>query len=505
MGSADEPTDEFEAQGAGPVAAVIDPPLIAAGKRLGARYRLERPLGHGGMASVWLATDERLDRQVAVKILSDALAHDDEYLDRFRREAHVVAGLQHPNLVPVYDFGAGGRPYLVMEYIPGGDLAWRAKAGDVPDPESLARELLSALRHIHSAGVLHRDIKPQNVLIDAVGHARLTDFGIAQPRDATALTKTGHVIGTESYIAPEVKEGARASERADLYALGVVLADVAREGAGAGLWELIDRLRDDDPDCRPRSAAAALATLDRRRRHVSGTATQPFAAGPPTEAAAAGAPGPTPFEPSPTGVQRPAPRRRTAVGLLAAGLIVVALVVGLALSGGEDGSGVDVRERGERSQADASGGGADAAPADAPADDAPPAETAVPADEDPGATEVVDAGSSDDGLALNTEGKNLIDAGDPDAAIPVLERAVSALEGSGDELNYNYALFNLANALRLAGRPDEAIPLLEQRLDYPDQQDVVQAELDAALAAAGRHKPGKGPKWSARRIRSRRG
>ena len=266
MGTGDEPTDELDGPEQGPAVAVADPPLIAAGRRLGERYRLERPLGHGGMASVWLATDERLDRQVAVKILSETLAHDDEYLGRFRREAHVVAGLQHPNLVSVYDFGAGERPYLVMEYIPGGDLAERVDAGDVPDPESLARELLSALRHIHSAGVLHRDIKPQNVLIDATGHARLSDFGIAQPRDATALTKTGQVIGTESYIAPEVKQGARASERADLYALGVVLADVAREGAGAGLWEL------DRPPARSRPRAPA--TLGRRRsRHPRPPAT----------------------------------------------------------------------------------------------------------------------------------------------------------------------------------------------------------------------------------------
>ena len=216
------------------------------------------------MAVVWLATDERLGRQVAVKVLSDTLATDEQYLARFRREARIAASLQHPNLVAVYDYDAGERPYLVMEYVEGGDLAERLEAGDAPrSARSSPRELLSALRHIHAAGVLHRDIKPQNVLIDADGHARLTDFGIAQPADATSLTRTGHVIGTESYIAPEVKDGEPASERSDLYALGVVLADAAREGAGAALWELIDRLRDPDPERRPRSAAAALAALER--------------------------------------------------------------------------------------------------------------------------------------------------------------------------------------------------------------------------------------------------
>ncbi|MQA76144.1 MAG: protein kinase [Solirubrobacterales bacterium] len=208
---------------------LLDEPVIASGRRLAERYRLERPLGHGGMAAVWLATDERLGRPVAIKVLSDALATDDEYLGRFRREAQVAARLQHPNLVGVYDFDAGLRPYLVMEYVGGGDLASRLDAGDAPDPERLARELLLALRHMHAAGVLHRDIKPQNVLIDADGRARLTDFGIAKPHDAASLTRTGEVIGTESYIAPELMAGDSASERSDLFALGVVLAD-------AGYW-----------------------------------------------------------------------------------------------------------------------------------------------------------------------------------------------------------------------------------------------------------------------------
>ena len=261
---------------------------------------LERRLGAGGMSVVWLATDERLGRPVAIKILSDTLTADGEYIGRFRREAKVAASLQHPNLVSVYDFGSGERPYLVMEYIEGGDLATRVERGDVPDPERLARELLAALRHIHGAGVLHRDIKPQNVLIDEHGHARLTDFGIAQPRDAASLTRTGQVIGTEAYIAPEVKSGEPASERSDLYALGVLLADVAREGAGAPLWTLTDRLRDREPELRPPPPP---------RRSPSSSATTPI--GPPGE--------PTqryevtdargPFEPSLT-ASRAAPRGR---------------------------------------------------------------------------------------------------------------------------------------------------------------------------------------------------
>ena len=216
MGREDQPTDEVEtARGR---AALAEPPLIAPGRLLGKRYRLERRLAHGGMAVVWLAFDERLRRPVAIKVLSDSLAGDTEYLGRFDREAKLAAGLQHPNLVSIYDFDAGQRPYLVMEYVEGGDLAERIAAGDAPPAVAVARELLSALRHIHAAGVLHRDVKPQNVLVDRDGHAHLTDFGIARPRNATAITRAGHVIGTERYLAPEVMAGEPASERSDLFA-----------------------------------------------------------------------------------------------------------------------------------------------------------------------------------------------------------------------------------------------------------------------------------------------
>jgi eukaryotic-like serine/threonine-protein kinase len=454
-------------------------PLLVAGRRLGGRYLLRRPLGRGGMAAVWLATDERLGRPVAIKVLSDTVAGDREFLDRFRREARVAAGLQHPNLVQVYDFDAGERPYLVMEYIEGGSLAERFAEHDPPPAERLARELLSALRHIHSNGVLHRDVKPHNVLIDAAGRARLSDFGVAQPTDATALTEAGKVIGTESYMAPEVRAGEPASERSDLYSTGVLLAEAAREGAPAhALWPLIDRLREEDPSRRPASATAALAMLERARTPVMRSEpTEPF----------------TPEPPPPSADRR---RALALAGLVAALLALAGIALASLLSddgggGGANGRTASAAEKPPSDDQQASAADQQAAQStDEQSSSAPPPVTTTAEQTAPS------------GVELNDQGFDLTQAGDYEGAIPILRRAVEALEGGSDQLTYGYALFNLAHALRLAGRPEEAIPLLEQRLEIPDQTAEVQAELAEAQAAAGvgtsegegEPKPGNGPK-----------
>ena len=234
-------------------------------KLLNDRYRLERKLGSGGMAIVWLARDEKLDRPVAVKVLSDVLASAEGYRQRFDREARTAANLSHPNLVSVYDYEAEGeRPYLVMEYVAGETLAERIARSRLGGQaaERLARELLGALGAIHGAGVVHRDVKPANVLIDDKGEAHLTDFGIAQTADATSLTNTGHVIGTKGYMAPEVFEGEEASARSDLYSCGVLLRESAADPEDGRLAALIARLTESDPARRPATAAAALGALE---------------------------------------------------------------------------------------------------------------------------------------------------------------------------------------------------------------------------------------------------
>src|SRR5215211_4589679 len=254
--------------------------LFGPGATLGGRYRLERRIASGGMATVWLARDEELDRDVAVKVLSDVLTEDPAYVTRFQREARVAAQVSHPNLVRMFDYsGEAERPYIVMEHIGGGTLADRIRTGSAEelDPERLARELLGALAAIHEAGVVHRDVKPSNVLLDTDGDAHLTDFGIAQPEDATQLTKTGHVIGTLKYMAPEVIAGKAATERSDLYALGVVLQETLAGRKSPQIEALMDRLTADEPHERPASATQAMTLLETYEDRAT-TATIPIGA-----------------------------------------------------------------------------------------------------------------------------------------------------------------------------------------------------------------------------------
>jgi serine/threonine protein kinase len=230
------------------------------------RYRLDQLIGSGGMATVWRATDRRLARTVAIKLISDALADDPTYAERFAREARTAAGLSHANLVQVYDYGADDRrPFLVMEYVDGGTLSERLERGPVRGDEAaaVAGDLLSALACIHSAGILHRDVKPANVLLSSDGRSRITDFGIAHPEDSTRLTQTGHLVGTLRYLAPEVIDGQPASRRSDLYALGVLLRDLSAGEPDQTTEELVHRLTDPQPGGRPATAEAARRLLGR--------------------------------------------------------------------------------------------------------------------------------------------------------------------------------------------------------------------------------------------------
>ena len=192
------------------------------------RYRLQEPLGRGGMAEVWCARDERLDRPVAVKFLAPQFYGDAEFLVRFFNEAQLVARLSHPNVTDVLDFGEyEERPYLVMEYVGGGALS--DLTGEPMLPERAAEIVSQAAwgaGAAHAAGMVHRDIKPANILLTEYGHAKLADFGIALARDAEQLTATGQAIGSPHYVSPEQASGRGCTSRSDVYSLGVVLYEL---------------------------------------------------------------------------------------------------------------------------------------------------------------------------------------------------------------------------------------------------------------------------------------
>lgn len=204
------------------------------GRVLGGRYHLLRQLARGGMATVWQAHDALLDREVAVKLLQPQFGADPEFLERFRREARAAARLSHPNIVSIFDVGEDAEtrlPYIVMELVEGGNLKDRIRrTGALPENEirAIGAALAATLAYAHERGIIHRDVKPQNVLLDRDGRPRLTDFGIAQPlATSNGLTRTGSVMGSVQYLAPELVRGRPATPQSDLYGMGVVLYEMA--------------------------------------------------------------------------------------------------------------------------------------------------------------------------------------------------------------------------------------------------------------------------------------
>ncbi|HVD49225.1 MAG TPA: Stk1 family PASTA domain-containing Ser/Thr kinase [Gaiellaceae bacterium] len=193
------------------------------------RYRIIRKLGAGGMADVYLAEDQELGRNVAIKILNDRHAADDSFIERFRREAKNAAGLSHPNIVSIYDRGeAEGTYYIAMEYLEGRSLKELiVSRGPAPIKVSIdyARQILAALAAAHRRGIVHRDIKPHNVLVNPEGRLKVTDFGIARS-GASQMTEVGSIIGTAQYLSPEQARGAPVDQTSDLYSVGVVLYEM---------------------------------------------------------------------------------------------------------------------------------------------------------------------------------------------------------------------------------------------------------------------------------------
>jgi serine/threonine-protein kinase len=244
------------------------------GMLLSGRYRLDAQIGSGGMSTVYRAFDANLERRVAIKLLHREIAADSDQLERFRREARAVAQLSHPHIVGVIDAGEDeGRPYIVFEYVEGQTLKERIRAlGRLPVDESIAYaiEIARALGCAHAHDIVHRDVKPQNVLIDAEGSAKVTDFGIARSLRDDGLTADGRVLGTTDYVSPEQALGHDVNGQSDIYSLGVVLyemltGDVPFHGENQ-ISVAMKHVREDLPDIqvlRPEVSATLAAVLDR--------------------------------------------------------------------------------------------------------------------------------------------------------------------------------------------------------------------------------------------------
>jgi eukaryotic-like serine/threonine-protein kinase len=492
------------------------------------------------MASVLLCQDERLHRLVAVKRLHADQPEDIE--QRFVREAKLGASLNHPNLVSVFDTATDEEGVLiVMEYVEGEALSRALRRGPLP-PERVARmagELGQALDHAHRHGVVHRDVKPGNVLLRDNGVAKLVDLGIATAADQTRITRTGIVLGTASYMAPEQLEGGSAGPAADIYALGAVCFEaLAGERARSGRSPVeIARMvaTEAPPDLRERRADAPPVAADLLRRAMARDPRDR-----PTTAAELGdglrraleegaqptvatrrlpsRPAAEATSPSPRASARTAPRRvvpyrggdrsrLVALGLVGALVAVAIAAIAIALDSGGGGepasSGRGGGQGAERQQAEKpkpekpkqeakseppaqqpEQQPAPAAPTPAPAEDQPAEDQ--PAEDQPAEDQPQAGSGAAEGARLNDQGFQLMREGRYDEAIPILQRAVNSFPAGTSDLSYAYALFNLGQSLRLAGRPDEAIPILEQRLAIPNQTGVVQRELDLARRDAAR-------------------
>ena len=329
---------------------------IREGSVIDDRYRVLRRIGSGGMADVWLAEDTHLQRQVALKVLHHRFAQDREFVERFRREAEAAAGLQHPNVVSVFDRGeVDGTYYIAMEYVEGRSLKDLIDAGLSPDDAiRLVRQVLEAARFAHRRGVIHRDLKPHNVIVDAEGNAKVADFGIARA-GVSEITQTGSVMGTAHYLSPEQAQGLEVTARSDLYSIGVILYEaltgrVPFEGDSAvavalkqvsqtpqrpsalnadvspALDAVVMRALEKDPARRFQDADAFIAALDAARRDpespLRGTAE--FAPPPPAVLPVA--------EPPEEGEEREERKRRDSRWIVVALAILLGLLVGLALT-----------------------------------------------------------------------------------------------------------------------------------------------------------------------------
>ena len=339
------------------------------GQLFDGRYVIERQIGSGGMADVYLATDQSLGRKVAIKILSDRYARDAAFVERFRREAAAAASLRHPNIVTVYDRGeAMGTSYIAMEYLDGPTLKEEiTRRAPLPEPEAInyATQALAALDAAHRQGVVHRDVKPHNMVLTDEGRLKVTDFGIARAANTQQMTEVGSIVGTAQYLSPEQARGLAVGPESDIYSMGVVLyemlcgelpftgesaVDIAMKQVSdtppplnrrnrlvsPAMEQVVMRALAKDPALRFSSAKAMAEELARVSRGQSASAdtqqaTRVIAAGEATRVIGEAQEGATSVmrqPPPPPPPERPAPRRSAWPWVLVLVLLALAAVAG---------------------------------------------------------------------------------------------------------------------------------------------------------------------------------
>jgi len=521
---------------------------LASHIQLPERYRVTRHIASGGMASVWEVEDLLLGRVVAVKVLGAHYAADVGARARFAREARTAArACGHPHIATIYDIGDHGADgedaFIVMEYFSGGTVADELRAASsggrrVPRDSALRwlREAASGLDHAHAAGIVHRDVKPANLLLD--GHERLAvgDFGIARLADDTPMTQTGQLLGTAAYLSPEQAHGQPATAASDRYAFAVVAYELltgtrpfaggpptaqVRQHAEAqplraseaapGLPTAIDRVFSrglaKEPGERPGSAAELVDEIERalqpaqqaeRTQPLAPIAPAPVPAAPvsargrpremapaaPAAPPPAASPAPPPRQPSPAAAAHdgPPPDQRRISPLVPIG--IVAAIVGAVLAIALSNAGDESRPTASTTPKTTTQG----APERTQTQATPAA--ATPAAEEPPSTQTQTQASTapmaptGDPATLNDKGHTFNEQGRYAEAVALLQESVDGYRRAGrtKELNYAYALYNLGVALNRSGSPAAAVKVLEERLKYRDQLDDVRRELRDAQA-----------------------
>jgi eukaryotic-like serine/threonine-protein kinase len=420
------------------------------------RFRDARRLGHGGMGDILLATDTVLDRPVVIKVLAERFSEDEAIRKRFTREALAAARLSSaPNIVTIFDVGEAedGRPFIVMEYLPGGSLDDRLRQGPVPPTQALEwlDHAARALDAAHAGGIVHRDVKPANLLLDGDGNVHVADFGVARATGLDSLTVAGTVVGTAGYLSPEQAQGESAGPASDRYALGVVAfelltgerpfqRDTTAAEAAAHVHEPVPSIHERNPRLPPaldRTFRRAMAKDPEERFHSGRAFISAL-----SSALAEGA-GRTRLARSTRHRTRHPWRIPAIIAVLAAAAIVGALVAAALAGGDGDGSGQSVITReGERVTVTET--------VEPPPPPPPPPPTTSPPPPPASGT----------GVELTDQSTRLMRAGRFAEALPIAQRALAKLMGSG-ELYEAYANYNVGRSLIELGRCDEGLPYIE--------------------------------------------